>query len=304
VQAFGDKLFSMQEGEVSEPVKTEFGYHIIRLEGIRPETGLTFENVRNELAVQMRDEQAIGRFNAQQDRLQEDLERGTTLDALVSEFKMRRGEVEHFERGAGGLPLGSDATLNREVFSDPVLVQRRIGGPVQLSADRITIFQVTDHRPASTRPLDQVRDEIVATLIRERGAEAALTAANEAVAQLAAGRTFDQVAATLKASAEPARFVARGTPELPVELRDALFAAPRPAADRPVRQALKLEDGSVALFEATASRTPSDMDIPQLVELRSQRERERYTRRDIEAYIATVVNAARVRENPQAFIVQ
>ncbi|HUG72918.1 MAG TPA: hypothetical protein VMK82_05780, partial [Steroidobacteraceae bacterium] len=125
-----------------------------------------------------------------------------------------------------------------------------------------------------------------------------------AVAQLAAGRSFDQVAATLKASPEPARYVARGTPELPVELRDALFAAARPAPDRPVRQALQLEDGSVALFEATASRTQSDMDIPQLVELRSQRELERYTRRDIEAYIAAVVAAARVRENPQAFIVQ
>jgi peptidyl-prolyl cis-trans isomerase D len=304
VQAFGDKLFSMKEGEVSEPVKTEFGYHIIRLEGIRPETGLTFENVRNELAVQMRDEQAIGRFNAQQDRLQEELEEGTTLDTLVTEYKMRRGTVDQFERGAGGLPLGSDATLNREVFSEPVLVQRRIGGPVQLSEDRVTIFQVTDHRPASTRPLEEVRGEIVAALIRERGAAAAMTAANAAVEQLAAGRSFEQVAATLKASPEPARFVARNTPDLPVELRDAVFAAARPAADRPVRQALKLEDGSVALFEATASRTQSDLDIPQLVELRSQRERERYTRRDIEAYIATVVEAAKVRQNPQAFALQ
>jgi peptidyl-prolyl cis-trans isomerase D len=234
----------------------------------------------------------------------EELERGTSLDSLVTEFNLRRGEVEQFERGAGGLPLGSDAALNREVFSEDVLVQRRIGGPVQLSEDRVTVFQVLEHRPATTRPLDEVRADIVATLIRERGADAALIAANEAVTQLAAGRTFDQVAATLRASAEPARFVARGTPDLPVELRDALFATPRPSAERPVRQALKLEDGSVALFESTAARTESLLDIPQLVELRSQRELERYTRRDIEAYIATVVDKAKVRVNPQAFALQ
>src|SRR5690606_19398486 len=54
VQAFGDKLFSMQPGEVSEPVKTEFGYHIIKLEGIRPETGRSFEDVRAEINVQLR----------------------------------------------------------------------------------------------------------------------------------------------------------------------------------------------------------------------------------------------------------
>jgi peptidyl-prolyl cis-trans isomerase D len=252
----------------------------------------------------MRDEQAVGRFNAQQDRLQEELERGTTLDSLVTQFNMRRGEVENFERGSGGLPLGSDAMLNREVFSEDVLVQRRIGGPVQLSEDRVTVFQVIDHSPASTRPLEEVRGEIVAALIRERGAEAALAAANEALAQLQSGRSFDQVAATLKASAEPARFVARGTPQLPVELSDALFAAPRPSAEQPVRQALKLEDGSVALFESAAARTEPLLDIPQLVDLRSQRELERYTRRDIEAYITSVVDEAKVSVNPQAFSLQ
>src|SRR5690606_27893985 len=119
VQAFADKLFSMQVGEVSEPVKTEFGYHIIKLEGIRPASGRSFEEVRGELFTLLRNEKAIQRFNSEQDRLQEMLESGNpALDTLVREFNLRRGEVENFERGAGGLPLGSDVMLNREVFSD------------------------------------------------------------------------------------------------------------------------------------------------------------------------------------------
>ncbi len=303
VPAFADKLFSMREGEVSEPVKTQFGYHIIKLEGIRPEVGRSFETVRSEIAATLRNEKAVALFNSEQDRLQEQLETGgTNLDALVQEFNLRRGEVENFERGAGGLPLGSDATLNREVFSEALITARRIGGPVQLAEDRVTIFRVEEHRPASTRPLEEVRGEIVAQLVRQRGAEAALEVANNSLAELAGGKTFDQVAASLKVKAEPAAFVGRGAPDLPVEVRDAVFDAPRPQEGSPVRQALKLDDGTVALFQVTASRVQSLLDIPELMELRTQRELERYTKRDIDAYISSLVNDAKVRLNPAAFI--
>lgn len=303
VPAFADKLFSMREGEVSEPVKTQFGYHIIKLEGIRPEVGRSFDTVRPEITATLRNEKAIARFNSEQDRLQEQLETGgANFDTLVKEFNLHRGEVEHFERGAGGLPLGSDVTLNREVFSDALIAQRRIGGPVQLAEDRVTIFRVEDHRPAATRPLEEVREEIIEALRRERGAAAALEAANTAINDLAGGKSFEQVAASLKVKAEPARYIGRGSPDLPVELRDAVFAAPRPQEAAPVRQALKTEDGTVALFQVTASRVQSVLDVPQLVELRTQRELQRYTRRDIEAYINSVVGDAKVRENPSAFI--
>ncbi|MDQ2640741.1 MAG: peptidyl-prolyl cis-trans isomerase [Pseudomonadota bacterium] len=303
VPAFADKLFSMREGEVSEPVKTQFGYHIIKLEGIRPEVGRSFEAVRAEILAKVRNEKAGARFNSEQDRLQEQLETGgANFDTLVQEFNLRPGEVEHFARGAGGLPLGSDATLNREVFSDALINQRRIGGPVQLAEDRVTIFRVEEHRPASTRPLEEVRGEIIAALLRERGAAAALEVANKAVDELAGGKSFEQVAASLKVKAEPARFIGRGSPDLPVELRDAVFAAPRPQDAEPVRQALKTEDGTVALFQVTASRVQSVLDVPQLVELRTERELQRYTRRDIEAYINSVVGDAKVRENLSAFI--
>jgi peptidyl-prolyl cis-trans isomerase D len=301
--AFAEKLFSMREGEVSEPVKSAFGYHIIKLEGIRPQTGRSLEQVREEIALQLREEKAGELFNSEQDRLQEQLESsGASIDALAREFNLRRGEVEQFERGAGGLPLGSDAGLNREVFSEDSIAQRRVGGPVQLAEDRITIFQVQEHRPAATRPLEEVREEIVAALRRERGSEAALAAAQEALQELQGGRSFDAVAASLKVKAEPARFYARGAPDLPVEVRDALFAAARPSPGNPVRQALRLDDGSVALFVATDSRAGAALDVPQLVEMRTRRELERYTRRDIEAYIRTLVDEARVRTYPQAFI--
>ncbi len=62
MKEFADKLFAMKEGELSEPVKTQFGYHIIRLDGIRATTGRTFDEVKGELTATLRNEQAATLF--------------------------------------------------------------------------------------------------------------------------------------------------------------------------------------------------------------------------------------------------
>jgi peptidyl-prolyl cis-trans isomerase D len=187
------------------------------------------------------------------------------------------------------------------VFSDASLTQRRVGGPLPLGEERMVIFQVEAHSPASTKPLDQVRADVIKAITRERGAEAAYAAAETAVADLDKGANFAQVAARLKAKTEGPRFVSRGSPDLPVQVRDALFAAARPENGKPVRKALKIDDGGAALFEATRTQAQTMLGNPQLVDIRSRRELDRYTRRDIEAYLADVVGSAKVRKNPQAF---
>lgn len=302
VKDFADKLFSMKEGETSEPVKTQFGYHIIRLDGIRAGAGRSFDEVRAELTATLRNELAGKEFTTREDALQEKLEQGASnLDQLVKDFGLTRGTIERFERGAGGQPLGNDAELNRMVFSDAALNQRRVGGPVQLGEDRITVFQVASHTPASTKPLAEVKDAITAAIRRERGAAAAQAAAEAAVAKLKAGAKFDAVLAELKVKADPARFVARSAPDVPVQLRNAAFAGIRPTADKPHVEAVKMDGGAVALLTVTGSRVQSLTSDPQLQQLRAQRELQRYSVRDLDAYVGDVVSEAKVQKNPQVF---
>jgi peptidyl-prolyl cis-trans isomerase D len=165
----------------------------------------------------------------------------------------------------------------------------------------MVIFQVEGHSPASTKPLEQVRAQIIDDIKRERGSEAAYAAAEQAVADLGKGTSFAQVAARLKGKAQGPQFVGRESTELPAELRDALFAAARPGPDRAVRQAIHVADGAVALFEATNWRSQPLSDNAQIAQLRSDRELQRYTRRDIQAYMEDVMSSARIVKNPDAF---
>jgi hypothetical protein len=80
-----------------------------------------------------------------------------------------------------------------------------------------------------------------------------------------------------------------------------VFAAIRPTPDKPFRQALKVEGAGVALVEVTASRVQSMPDIPQLQKLRSERELQKYARRNADSYVAEILEKSRIRKNPQAF---
>jgi peptidyl-prolyl cis-trans isomerase D len=146
-----------------------------------------------------------------------------------------------------------------------------------------------------------VKDSVIAALKRERGSAAALSIAQAAATRVQGGESLDGTLASLKVKAEPARFVGRNAPDLPVEVRDAAFAAPRPTAGKPFVQALKLESGAVALLAVTGSRVQPLSDNPQIEQLRTARELQRYSQRDIDAYLADVIARAKVSRNPNAF---
>jgi peptidyl-prolyl cis-trans isomerase D len=216
----------------------------------------------------------------------------------VRNFGLTRGEIADFRRGEGGAPLGSDAELNAEVFAERVARQGAIGGPLALGDDRLVVFQVLEHRPAKLKPLDEVRPQVIARLTRERGTEQARKAAEESLQKLNAGEDLAKVAAALKLAPEPTQFHGRGAPELPVEIREATFKAPRPDAGKPIRQVVALEAGA-ALMEVTASRVPSGDEAALLRDQLVQREMQRRGGAVIDAYMAELLRNAKVEKNLQ-----
>ncbi len=299
VQAFADKLFSMKAGETSEPVKTQFGYHIIRLDEVQPERAKTLADARAQIEGDYRREKAADVFGDRQERLQQKVETtgGADLNALAQEFGLTLGEVPEYTRGGGG-PLGVNADLSGIVFSDTVLKDHRIGGPVALADDRLVIVKMLEHRMPKARPLAEVRADINAAVAREEGTRAARAAAESARKRLIAGASLDVVAKDLKATATAAAFVGRGDPQLPAQIRDAAFAATGMAPGKPVYQAIAMEEGGAALLQVLSVKpgTPgaNAANDQQLMLGFNQR----HSEADLRAYLAEMQRRATVRRNP------
>jgi peptidyl-prolyl cis-trans isomerase D len=218
---------------------------------------------------------------------------------LAQQYHLQQGEVREFAKGAGGAPLGGAPPLQERVFGEPPLAVGKVGGPLVLGDDRLVLVKVLERHPAQVKPLAEVRDRIVAAITKEQSTQAALKAAQEAHARLAAGASFDAVAQQLRVSADPAHFIGRHDPSIPAQVRDAAFAMPTPAGKSEFR-AVALNDGGAAVVAVSAVRVAAAHD-PETRKERSLEEAQRLGTADALAYIEEVRRTADVRKNPKAF---
>ena len=297
----GDTLFAMKVGEVSAPVKSQFGYHILKLEEIQAGEAKAFADVRAELDSQYRQERSADLFGERQEQMAARLEKGVTdIDKLAQDLGLTRGSVPEFLRGGGAEPLGSSVELQQTVFSDATLNQGKIGGPVPLGEDRLVLVKVTTHHKAEAKPLAVVHDEIVALLKHDLGVAAAKAAADSAIARLTAGEKLDALAKTLSVPADPARFVSRGDPSIPAALRTAIFEGPRPTAT-PVIRAATLDDGSTAIYVVTRTRVAEAGANPALAAQMNEQLLQRSAQGEVAAYVNEAKSKAKIVKNPAVF---
>jgi peptidyl-prolyl cis-trans isomerase D len=304
VKPFADALFGMSAGEVKGPVKTQFGYHIIRLDEIQPAKGKSFEEARPELEAQVRRDRATDRFGEIQEQLQSKLaDPGVDLSAVAQQYQLQQGDLPAFARGPGAPPLGAAQPLQELLFGDPPLGAGKLGGPVLLGDDRLVIVKVLEHRQPKPQGLAEVRPAIVAAIAKERATQAALTAARAARERLVGGASFDSVAQELKVSLEPAHFIGRADPSVPQPVREAAFALPRPSG-RSEFTAVPINDGGAAVIAVSAVRTVPHNAAGQAEQAQRDRaleESQRLGTAAALAYVEEVRRTAEVRKNPKAF---
>ena len=300
VGPFSDALFGMSVGEIRGPVKTQYGYHIIRLDEVQPGKTKTFEEARPELEADAKKNKATDKFGEVQEQLQNQLEQsGATFEGLAKQFQLQTGDIPDFQRGAGGAPLGAAQPVQDLVFGDTPLEAGHIGGPVLLGDDRLVLVKLLGRKKPEPKPVAEVHDAIVAILKKQNGADAALKAAQAAQAKLDAGTSFDDVAKELGLTAEPAKYIGRTDPGVPAPIRTLAFDVPKPT-DKPVYRAIKTEGGA-ALVAITKSRVDSsDANKPALAQL-SKKEQESMGTAEAVAYLEDVRRTADVKKNPKAF---
>jgi peptidyl-prolyl cis-trans isomerase D len=302
VKPFADALFSIKAvGNIVGPVKTQYGYHIIRLDGIQPGRTKTLAEARPELVAQLKQSAASNRFGDIEDKLQSRLQDpGVTLASLAKEFNLTLGEVPQFLKGAGGAPLGPERALQSLIFGANAITPDTLGGPMILDNNKMLLFEVVAHHAAYVKPLAAVRDSIIAPLKKQRETDAALAAAQAARQELRSGTSFDQVAKDLKVKADPPKFVGRGDPSVPADVLSAAFDAPKPLHG-PVYQALRLPQGGAALIAITQIRSGAQQTNKYLEQALEQDQLQRRGEADALDYLAQLRATTQVRKNPDAF---
>jgi peptidyl-prolyl cis-trans isomerase D len=298
VGPFADAAFGMKEGEITGPVKTQFGYHILKLDGIQPTNIKTFEQAKADLETEYRRSEAERLFNGAQDELADAaLQNTTDIDVVARKAGLTVHEIPVFSRTEGGGELGKSAPVLEAAFSQDVL-DGRLSPIVEIEKGRGLVLRATDHKVPQQKPLDSVRTEIVAAWKEQRGTELAAAAANDAVKRLNSGEAWDAVAKSLGAAPQPPKFVERADQSVPMEIRRGAFEAPKPEA-KPLYQRLAMSGGDSAVLELIAVREKPDADARQIdTQLRRQLTQQSASS-ESQSYALAARAAAKVTVNPQ-----
>jgi peptidyl-prolyl cis-trans isomerase D len=299
VVPFADAAYSMKVDEIRGPVKTQFGYHILKLVGIQPANVKTFEQSKTELETEYRRNEAEKLFNSAQDQLADAaLQNATDLDVVARKAGLAVLEVPAFSRVDGGGALGKAPAVIEAAFSADVL-DGRLSPIVEADKGRGVVLRATNHKLPQQKPLESVRSDVVAAWKKQRGVELAAAAAEDAVKRLKTGESWDAVAKSLGLFVVPPKFVSRNDPGVPMEVRGTAFGEPKPAAGKPIYSDVRLANGDAAVIALTAVRQePEDPKQPDFG-LRQQIAAQ-IASTEAQSYAAGARANAKVILNPQA----
>lgn len=253
-KAFEDATFALKPGEVSELVRSAFGYHIIRLEAVRGGSTRPFAEVREQILAEVRNERAEQQFYDQAEQLANlTYEHPDTLEQAASQLALTVKQSEPFTR-RGGAELLANPRLVSAAFSEDVLARGNNSEVIEVGRNHLVVLRALQHQPEMRRPLESVREDIVTRLRRDKAAATAHEAAVALQQQLQQGGDPALVAKGARAKWQRKDGLAREDGSVDAAVLRKAFSVPRPQAAQPNWDLVVTANGDIAVVGLYAVR--------------------------------------------------
>jgi len=229
----GEAAFALAPGEVSAPVKSPLGWHVLSVTSVQPPSEKSFDEVREQLLAELKREQATDQLYEVSNRLEDQLAGGAALEELAQGRGLnvvKIPAVDSTGKAPDGKPVTGGSELAQVVQTAFGLAQ---GATSNITEGKDGVFfavRVDSVTPAAAKPLAEVRDEVIAGWQDDERARKAAEQAKEVAEKLKAGKEADAQAVAEAAGAsvamtEPFTRSAQNATGLTPELVARLFEA-------------------------------------------------------------------------------
>ncbi len=216
VKPFEDALFALKKGEISDVIETEFGYHIIKLDDIKPAIARPFEQVRSSIENDLRAQQATQEFAKQAEIFTDAVyQQADSLKPAADKLKLTIQTASNVMRTPAPGAAGALASRNflGALFAPDSLERKHNTEAIEVGPNQLAAGRVTQYAAAHTMTFAEVKDKVRARLTGER---AAALAKAEGEARLAAWQA-NPAGAALGASLTVSRLEMQSQPPALVE---------------------------------------------------------------------------------------
>ncbi len=221
VTEFDDALFVMDKGEISAPIETEFGFHVIQLNDIRAPKILSLAEKTDEIKAELKDSQIEALFAEQAEALAAEAFENDSIENLVdnSNLSLKAQTSELFTR-----QLGEGIAIHEKVraaaFDEKVLADRELSEVIEISNSEIVVVGLNQHKDPEVKSLAEVEQAIKSQLLADKALTLASEQAETLAASLKAGEAVSADWKTVSVTIDQQS-------DAPAELATAVFALPK-----------------------------------------------------------------------------
>ncbi|MGN6313871.1 MAG: SurA N-terminal domain-containing protein [Rhodanobacteraceae bacterium] len=251
--AFEKALFSMQKGQISDPVLSPEGYHIIDLKDVRSGQVKPFAEVRDQLAAEAEKEARESQYSDIAGKLTDLVYQDpSSLEPAAKALGLTVQTTPPFTRQGTSNGIASNKNVVKAAFSDQVLTQGNSSDPIDLGPNHIVVIHIASHQPAKPKPLSEVSDTIRNDILQARADAAAKKEAEALFAKLQESGDLDAVAKSANQQVKQASGVQRDSGGYDPQLLQAVFRTPEPAQGKTTQTLVPLSKGRYALVVLNA----------------------------------------------------
>jgi peptidyl-prolyl cis-trans isomerase D len=207
VPEFEKTAFSLAPGQISDLVRTQYGFHIIKVLEKQNAHTKSFEEVKDSIRTPLLVTEADKQANNTADQLSAAIRRSgkVSLDDLAKQYHLTLGQTRPVSASDPILELGNSQDVKDEIFR---LRQGDLSLPIRMDRGYV-ILSVKDVFSAHQGTLEEVRDRVVADLKKEQSVQQAKSKAEELVKRVKAGEKFDAAAKALGLEAKASDSISR-----------------------------------------------------------------------------------------------
>ncbi|UDI91005.1 MULTISPECIES: SurA N-terminal domain-containing protein [Pseudomonas] len=244
--AFEKALYSLNKDQVSEPVRTDFGYHLIKLLGVEAPEVPTLASLKDKLTRELKTQQVEQRFVEATKQLEDSSFEASDLAQPAQELKLTVHTSKPFGR-EGGEGVTANRAVVTAAFSTEVLEEGANSTAIELDPETVIVLRAKEHLKPAQLPLESVAAAIRTQLTKEHASAAAKTKAEQLIASLRDGKTpLDKAVDGQNWKVTEA--ANRAQEGVDPAVLQALFRMPKPSAkDKPTFTSVTLADGSLTI---------------------------------------------------------